>query len=385
MALDVYLTSACNLRCKYCFKLDREDAPQIPLDDISAILKAAYGQHNRYVSFSGGEPFIYRQIFEVLDFAHDLGYWINILTHGGLLDLTRIERLKKYWRLRVRVSLDGPDRKTHDLLRGAGTFDTTISKIDALVENGINVGIGVTVSEHNLDSVENILQLCIDKGITFVRCIPVARVKHGKAAHVTASLHEHLLETLIGFTIRYKNYIDLPQSVGDEVPASIDVVTTRRCMAGKDFFGITADKKLVPCALITDHPDIPSVYFEGADSFGQLSRKMDALFEGMKNRLGGICSTCEFREVCYGGCLAEKISFERQLDDEQPVCTKMMLERIRPRFESSDVDRIVRSWVFQLQNSLESSTSHSCMRQAPYWGLHFRGNNRWSETPLRFS
>ena len=50
-----------------------------------------------YVSITGGEPFLYKQIFEVLDYAHDLGYWITILSHGGLLDAARIERLKKYF------------------------------------------------------------------------------------------------------------------------------------------------------------------------------------------------------------------------------------------------------------------------------------------------
>ena len=64
-------------------------------------------------------------------------------------------------------------------------------------------------------------------------------------------------------------------------------------MAGTHFFGITADKKIVPCSLIADHPDIPKVYFENAESFGELSRQMDAVFAGIKNRLGGICGTCE--------------------------------------------------------------------------------------------
>jgi radical SAM protein with 4Fe4S-binding SPASM domain len=387
MALDVYLTNACNLRCRYCFNLDREDAPRIPLDDIQAILKAAYEQHNRYVSITGGEPFLYKQIFEVLDCAHDLGYWINILSHGGLLDQARIDRLKSYWRARIRISLDGPDRQSHDFLRGEGTFDNTMSKIELLVRNGVNVGIGVTVSENNVNSVEQMLQLCIDKGISYVRCVPVARVKKGKAAHVTSSLHEQLLESLVTFTIKHKKYIDLPQPEREQVqvPASIDALTTRRCMAGKHFFGITPDKKIVPCPLIAEHPDVPKVYFEDAQSFVQLGRGMDQLFDGIKDQLGGICRTCEFREVCYGGCLAEKISFERGLDEEQPICTKLILERLAARFEQSDIDLIVRSWVWQLQNSLELSSSHACMRQAPYWSVNFTVQNRWNESGFRFN
>jgi radical SAM protein with 4Fe4S-binding SPASM domain len=385
MALDVYLTNACNLRCRYCFNLDREDAPRIPLDDVRNILKAAYDQHNRYVSITGGEPFIYKQIFDVLDFAHDLGYWINILSHGGLLDADRIKRLRKYWRLRIRISLDGPDRGTHDALRGEGTFDTTIAKIEELVASGVNVGVGVTVSEDNLHLLEEILNLCVQKRIAFVRCVPVARVKKGKAAHVTSSLHEGLLETLVSFTIRHKECIELPGCDQEHIPASLEVLTTRRCMAGKHFFGITPDKKIVPCPLIADHPDIPKLYFEDAGSFSHLGHQMDALFARMKDGLGGICGTCEFRDVCYGGCLAEKLSFERRLDDEQPVCTKLILERIGSRYEQTDIDRIVRSWVWRIQHSLESTNGHACMRQAPYWSLNFKFHDNWNDTPLRFA
>jgi radical SAM protein with 4Fe4S-binding SPASM domain len=262
-----------------------------------------------------------------------------------------------------------------------------MSKIDLLLRNGINVGIGVTVSENNVGSVEEILKLCIDKGIAYVRCVPVARVKKGKAAHVTSSLHEQLLESLIGFTIKHKQYIDLPQPEREQsqIPASIDALTTRRCMAGKHFFGITPDKKIVPCPLIADHPDVPSVYFEDGQSFVQLTRKMDELFSGFKDQLGGICRTCEFREVCYGGCLAEKISFERKLNDEQPICTKLILEGIGKRFDQAEIDLIVRSWVWQLQNSLELSSTHACMRQAPYWSVNFTVRDRWNESGFRFS
>jgi radical SAM protein with 4Fe4S-binding SPASM domain len=385
MALDVYLTDACNLRCKYCFNWDQPDAPRIPLNEVCAILEAAYREGNRYVSITGGEPFLYKQIFEVLDFAHSLGYWITILSHGGLLDEARVRRLKAYWRLRVRISMDGADAGTHDQLRGSGTFDTTLSKIDLLTGNGINVGVGVTVSEHNVGTVTDILGLCVSKKVAFVRCVPVSRVHKGKAARVTAELHERLLASLVDFALQNPNVIDQANPRLSSAPASIPALTTRRCMAGRRFFGIRPNREIVPCPLIAGHPDVPRVTFTGRESFEKLGRQMDALFAGMQNRLGGICSTCEFREVCYGGCLAEKLSFEQPLAAAQPVCTKFLLERLRERYEQAAFDRLVRSWVGQLENSLEASSSHACMRHAPFWNINFRVHDRWSQTGFRFN
>jgi len=384
MALDVYLTNACNLRCKFCFNLDREDAPRIPLEDICAILKAAYDRGNRYVSITGGEPFIYKQIFEVIEYAHGLGYWINILSHAGLLNDEKIRRLKKFWRLRIRVSLDGADSATHDLLRGAGTFENTIDKIDRLVAEGVSVGVGATVSQNNIGNVDEIFRLCLDHGINFVRFTPVARVKKGRSAQVTAALHEELIERIASLSLGHLDVVDLPQGAAPDVPLAIDTLTTRRCMAGKKFFGITPDKKILPCPLLIESAEIGSETFEDGDSFQRLGDRMDALFEGMKHNLGGICGTCDFRSVCYGGCLAEKLSFDRALDAEQPVCTKHILERLAERFEPGDVKLLTNAWVGKLRESLEEDDTHACMRHAPFWSVNFKAGGPWQSTAMRF-
>src|SRR5215813_4390878 len=385
MALDVYLTNACNLHCKFCFNLDREDAPRIPLDQIRAILKSAYDRGHRYVSITGGEPFLYKQVFAVIQYAHDLGYWINILSHGGWLDDERIEKLKRFWRLRIRISLDGPDRATHDPLRGQGTFDHTMEKIDLLVKHGVNVGIGATISEQNIGRVPDIFQLCLGRKVAFVRFSPVARVKKGKAATVSAALHETLLKTIIELTITHKHLIDIPANVAIDVIPAISTLTTRRCMAGKRFFGVTPDQKILPCPLLIDHPEIKAAYFDGGQCFDTIGARMDAMFTAAKDKLGGICGTCEFREVCYGGCLAEKFSFERQVEDEQPVCTKLILERLAGEFARDDLEAIARGWVHQLETSREADRDHACMRQAPYWCINFKTQDHWNSTSQRFN
>lgn len=385
MALDVYLTNACNLRCKYCFNLDDLSAPQIPLQDVCQILAAAYGKGHRYVSITGGEPFIYRRIFEVLDFAHDLGFWINILSHGGLLTDEKIRSLKSYWRLRVRISLDGANKETHDALRGQGTFDTTLARVDRLIEDGIAVGVGMTVSQQNVSEIPDMMDLCLSKGVTFLRIIPVVRVKKGKAAVVDAALHERILESIVEQSIRHMDVLDLPPRSERSALNDINILTTRRCTAGSGFFSVTSNKEILPCPLIYEHPKIPTRKFESGDSFVQITKSMDQIFQSMEPHLRGICQSCEFRSVCYGGCIAEKLSFDRDLDDEQPICTKKILEKISSQFPPEELRVLVNSWVDRLTQSLEFDDSHACMRQAPYWNVNFRSKNTWSGAAVRFN
>ncbi len=379
MALDVYLTNACNLHCKYCFNMEREDAPRIPLKDVCDILEAAYQNGHRYISITGGEPFLYKKIFEVIEFAHNLGFWINILTHGGLFNQEKVDKLKKYWRLRVRISLDGPNNKTHDLLRGEGTFNNTINKIKLLVSNGINVGIGVTVSENNLSSMDQMFTLCLENKVNFVRFTPVARVKKGKSANITESLHVTLLQKIIELTLANKDRVELSTSPTKDIPISINALTTRRCMAGKLFFGVTPDKKILPCPLLIESQNIKTTIFKDQSSFDTVTQQMDTLFSEIKPQLEGICQNCEFNTVCYGGCLAEKLSFDRNLHSEQPICTKKILESLTDKYSKTDIEQLVASWLTQMRSSLEDDSVHACMRHSPFWSVNFKMTNEWKK------
>src|SRR5206468_9206590 len=131
---------------------------------------------------------------------------------GGLITAAHIEKLKSYWRLRVRISMDGGTRETHDALRGSGTFQTTRSKISELASAGLTVGIGMTVSERNLYEIPSVVEMALRDGVTFLRFSPVVRVKRGRDAHVEASLHEAMLSTIIEQTIKHMDRVDLPPS-----------------------------------------------------------------------------------------------------------------------------------------------------------------------------
>ncbi|WP_017995811.1 radical SAM/SPASM domain-containing protein [Rhizobium leguminosarum] len=384
MAVDFYLTNACNLHCRFCFNLDRSDVPGIDLSDARDLLDAAYEQGHRYISITGGEPFIYKNIFQVLRYAHDKGYWIQLLTHGGLIDEKKIDQLREFWRLRVRISLDGAKPETNDALRGSGTFTMATAAIERVASAGLNVGIGMTVSDRNIDEIPEVIQYCLDKGVSFVRFSPVARVKKGRNANINAALHEHMLRAIIHQTILNRARIDAPTLNRSSNQNDIDILTTRRCTAGTGFLSVTPDKKLLPCPLIYEHSDIGALEYTSPASFDQLAAKMTKLFEETSPKLKGMCGTCEYKTVCHGGCLAEKISFERDLSDEQPVCTKKILEHLRPDFDVKQFDWVVEGWMARLLNSVEKFEGTACMRQAPYWSMNFRSDSVWGSSPARF-
>ncbi len=134
----------CNLRCAHCFNAsgpgERGMAP-LSREEVRALLDEAETLGVRDVVFTGGEPFL---LPEMADIAADAlrRFPVTILTNGTLLDRRTVDRLaeaagESRFSLEVRVSLDAPEEKENDAIRGKGCFAKAIAGAARLEAAGI--------------------------------------------------------------------------------------------------------------------------------------------------------------------------------------------------------------------------------------------------------
>lgn len=112
----------------------------MPRADVERLLEEASARGVREFYFTGGEPFAHPEMVEILEAALRLAP-ATVLTNAMLLRPDRVERLARAaeaspWTLEFRVSVDGFTAATHDALRGAGTFEATMSGLERLVAAG---------------------------------------------------------------------------------------------------------------------------------------------------------------------------------------------------------------------------------------------------------
>lgn len=135
--------TVCNLRCTHCFiscAPDNHTLEFLPLEEVLEWLERsrAWGVKEYYVT--GGEPFMHRDLPEMLEAMLELGP-ATVLTNGTLLRdrvlarLARAERGSPY-SLEIRVSIDGPDAASNDLVRGEGTFRRAMEGVARLLAHG---------------------------------------------------------------------------------------------------------------------------------------------------------------------------------------------------------------------------------------------------------
>ncbi|HEX9204280.1 MAG TPA: radical SAM protein, partial [Vicinamibacteria bacterium] len=141
----------CNIQCAHCFissSPSNRSHEMLSLETVKRFLAEGEALGVKEYYFTGGEPFLNREIFEILEAALALGP-VSVLTNGLLLKPESASRLRRLsdaseYSLDLRISIDGWDAATNDPVRGAGTFDRILVGIRNLAEAGLNPVITVT-------------------------------------------------------------------------------------------------------------------------------------------------------------------------------------------------------------------------------------------------
>jgi radical SAM protein with 4Fe4S-binding SPASM domain len=170
--LFLEVTLRCNARCEHC---GSSCGDKIPKDEISAEeLKKAlddinehYGASNVFLTITGGEPLMRKDLFDILKYARSLGYSWGMATNAMLITEQTIEKIKETEMFSVSISLDGL-KETHENFRKVpGSFEKVMKAIDMLKEvpSLEHLQITTVANKKNLNELEDIYQLLLDKGI----------------------------------------------------------------------------------------------------------------------------------------------------------------------------------------------------------------------------
>lgn len=170
-------TSACNLRCEGCWAGGYSKSNSLDPDLFNRIINEAKELGIHWIVLSGGEPFCYPHLLEVLEEHQDS--FFMAYTNGTLIDEKMADRLAELGNLSPSFSLEGWREQT-DARRGPGTFDKIVHAMDLLRERGVFIGASVTAMRNNIEQLfsHEFIDFLVEKGIIYVwsfHYIPIGR------------------------------------------------------------------------------------------------------------------------------------------------------------------------------------------------------------------
>ncbi|SCX55964.1 radical SAM protein [Nitrosospira sp. Nsp1] len=139
--------TACNLACPFCLEGSKPGDDRLQLlrfEEVVPFVDEALELGVKQFSFTGGEPFINKDIVRILDYALQYRPCL-VLTNATEPLIKRLKQLEplrdRPYALGFRVSLDYPDAARHDAGRGEGMFARALEGLRALHELGFNVSV----------------------------------------------------------------------------------------------------------------------------------------------------------------------------------------------------------------------------------------------------
>jgi uncharacterized protein len=345
----IVLTSACNMRCKYCYEEPKEGGNKLAYEVVrtidEAVARKAIDQVlSSYESvgtimFFGGEPLLNVKLMERLCEYIEVKTKglsskpsIGIITNGTIFDDEVASLLKRY-SVYTTVSVDGPEA-IHDYSRvyanGRGSFTDVSAIVDELKDNGLPFGFQSTITPAHMKMGYGVQELgeffrtrfdvrlphivpatyspqsnqyWSDRDITRLVESYTASIRHSLAAIESGELNDVRL-----FSLLYGVLVSLIFKRPNPI----------RCPAGTEL-AVAPDGSYFPCfTLINEGADLLlSTVEEGLHSEGYWDRLDNFLFANLKKN-NKECNSCWAVPVCHG-CLGTSVKRSGDIGANDPI------------------------------------------------------------------
>ncbi len=203
------ITRDCNLKCVHCYNDSGVGKPsnevttakaKTVLDDL-----AEFGAPS--VLFSGGEPLMRPDLFELIEYAVGQGLRAVISTNGTLIAPDKAQLIKDLGVSYVGISLDGIG-PVNDKFRGVeGAFERTVDGIRNCQRAGVRVGLRLTLTGQNVQDLEGLFDFFEAEGIEracFYHLVPSGRGGDMSDERLTSAQSRAAIEMILAKTKQFK-------------------------------------------------------------------------------------------------------------------------------------------------------------------------------------
>lgn len=343
------VTDRCNLSCKHCYNKSgpgRTTDGELTTVEALGLIDDLAGMGVPLILFSGGEPLLREDIWDLAIHAKKRGLKMAISTNGTLLTSDVAGQIRECGIEYAGISLDGAIAETHDRFRNLpGAFDETIRAFAACREAGLRCGVRVTLNKENQHELEALIDLALTLGASRFCLYWLVPTGRGIDSYTRLQLDRN--EVINALNLLYRKAkqtdpavmefltVDAPQDcvhllVSMEQEMSEDLAEAREllaslkggCSAGTRVANIDAHGNVFPCQFARS-PEFLAGNIR-ARPFSRIwsDTKNSALtrFREKEASFGGRCGACSYREICGGGCRVRAHAAEGDFLAEDPFC-----------------------------------------------------------------
>lgn len=308
----LHVTNRCNLHCLGCYSMEDRERKMLKEPSTEELKIAIWrlGEAGvRTLAISGGEPFVRRDLYEVLLYAKtEVGIEnITVITNGTISanfsEFTNVIN-------NIAVSVDGFSKKHPTFIRDEGIFDKVFVTVDKLKRLGFDVSILPTLHKKNIKYMDQYKQLSEDLGVELSYSL--------LSVCDTPEFHDFIPENK-ELRLLAQNLLESGDRVQD-LGISAELQAGLTCGAGRIIISISTDGAIYPCHML----HVPELEM-GNIFINPLKEKFlntDIIdeFQGSNVETNEGCSGCEYKYFCSGGCRARAYFKDNNIHGKDSYC-----------------------------------------------------------------
>jgi radical SAM protein with 4Fe4S-binding SPASM domain len=296
--------------------------------------------------FTGGEPLMRQDIWELASHARSRGIATSLSTNGTLITDAVARNISSSGIGYVGISLDGATAATHDRFRNSpGAFDRTVEAFSQCRSAGIRCGVRMTLTKENYPELGAVIDLALRVGACRFCLYWLVPSGRGSASYGRLQLNQEEVFGALDLLYRSASEIDpatmefltvdgpqdaihllamMERDQSDDLTEAGSLIASMNggCSAGVRVANVTPSGEVYPCQFAQIPPfRIGSVRER---KFSEIWNDPDNIvlnqFRKKKEVLTGRCRTCSYHDLCGGGCRVRAYHEANDFTAVDPFC-----------------------------------------------------------------
>lgn len=308
MIVSWMTTNRCNLQCSHCYQdAGEQKSAELTTQEAKKLIDEIARAGFKIMIFSGGEPLMRPDIYELVAYAVSKGLRAVFGTNGMLITEEVAQKLKDCGASAMGISLDSLDQEKHNRFRGhPEAFQRTVQGMKNCRKVGLPFQIHTTIMDWNRSEIDEILDFAVEMGAIaeyLFFLVPVGRGIDIEADAVESQEYENLLHHIM----QRQKTLPIPikptcapqfTRVAMQEGVPLDPRFTRGCLAGLTYCIISPVGIVRPCAyMVEEAGDIRK------EAFDEIWRSSPVFQKLRTKAYKGTCGKCGYKDIC-GGCRA---------------------------------------------------------------------------------
>ncbi len=322
------LTYRCPLQCPYCsnpldYALHNQE---LSTQEWFNVFDQARQMGAVQLGFSGGEPLVRQDLEELVAYAHQKGFYTNLITSGMGLNEARIAGLKQAGLQHIQISFQASDPVVNNALAGSKhAFQQKYDMSRLVKQYGYPMVLNFVIHRHNIDQIDQIIELCLELEADTVELaicqfygwayenrqgLLPTKEQLVRAERITNEYRRKIQEQ----NIKCKLIFVVPDYYEERPKACMDGW-------GKIFLTVSPDGTALPCHAARQLPiQFPNVKAHQLSEIWYDSPSFNE-FRG-DDWMPDMCQSCSDKDRDYGGCRCQAFMMTGDAKNADPVCGK---------------------------------------------------------------